>query len=991
MKLLGLIIAAVFLLLSGLNAPGAIAVEPVTHPGTVDFEKEVLPILNRSCLACHNRTKSKAHLVLETPAEILKGGSSGPAALPGRGADSLLLLAASHSKDDLVMPPADNKVAAPDLTPLQLGLIRLWIDQGAQGEVHDTATIHWQALPRGLDPVYAVALSDDGQFAAVGRGNHVSVYDIPTRRLLNDLADPGLAKDTAYGGDPVAHRDVVNAAAFSPDGRLLATAGYREIKLWRRATDVQRFTIADAAPSRILALATSRDGTRIAIGDADGHIRLFDSSGRPQGECVGHTAAVNAICFAPDGAQLASASVDGTVRVWRASDGAPLAVARGERPANAVAWTGSTTLVSGGDDKLLRVWRFDADSETPLEQTREVSGHEGAITSLAPVPNQSDEVFSGSADGTARLWDLKSGKELRRLSHGGPISAVAVRPDGKRFATAGSNNIARLWDAADGKALAEMRGEHDAQQSVLARQRELATATSLASYHASALQAAQTQHAAELGQLKQAGEAAVGADRALQEKQKALAEATGAKAAADKAVADLNAELKRATDARDAAEKASKESLAAAKAAVVKTDGAVNALEDVAAKAYAAGKAAAALEAATERVRQPLKDAGEKIAAAAKTLGVAQTAFSAAQATQAKAQGNLELAVRLVQQSAEAESAAKESARSAEAGRAKAQTALAAAQKASADAERPIRALAFSADGLCLAVAGDDEIVHTYSAEDGAALDSRRAHRGAVLAIAFSGRDTLLSAGADRALIAWNTEASWSLDRVLGTQDAGSPLSDRVNALAFSPDGRRLASGGGVPSRGGEIRIWQVASGELVASFNEVHSDAVLALAFSPDGRALACGAADRFMKVIDADSGKPIRSFEGHTNHVLGVSWKSNGRTLASAGADNVVKIWDLFTGQRLKTIEGFAKEVTSAHYVSDTNQLLVSCGDGTVRLVSDEGAAIRGLLSGTHFMNCSAVTPDGRIILCGAEEGTVHLWTAPEFREQTLVPRAR
>src|SRR6516165_6232872 len=61
----------------------------IQRANQVDFEKEVLPILSHSCLACHNRSKAKAKLVLETPAEILKGGDSGPAVVPGKGAASL--------------------------------------------------------------------------------------------------------------------------------------------------------------------------------------------------------------------------------------------------------------------------------------------------------------------------------------------------------------------------------------------------------------------------------------------------------------------------------------------------------------------------------------------------------------------------------------------------------------------------------------------------------------------------------------------------------------------------------------------------------------------------------------------------------------------------------------------------------------------------------------------------------------------------------------
>src|SRR6188768_1405718 len=103
--------------------PTPIPVADLKRTAPVDFEKEILPLLSTNCLACHNRTKAKADLVLETPADIRKGGENGPAVVPKRPFDSLLLKSAAHRQEP-VMPPKNNKVAAADLTPEQLGLIK---------------------------------------------------------------------------------------------------------------------------------------------------------------------------------------------------------------------------------------------------------------------------------------------------------------------------------------------------------------------------------------------------------------------------------------------------------------------------------------------------------------------------------------------------------------------------------------------------------------------------------------------------------------------------------------------------------------------------------------------------------------------------------------------------------------------------------------------------------------------------------------------------
>src|SRR3954469_18267647 len=103
----------------------AIKIADLKRTDTVDFEKEILPLLRTSCLACHNQTTTKGELILETPQSILKGGESGPAVVPGKSAESLLLQLAAHQKRPL-MPPKDNKAAAPDLSPQELALVKLW-------------------------------------------------------------------------------------------------------------------------------------------------------------------------------------------------------------------------------------------------------------------------------------------------------------------------------------------------------------------------------------------------------------------------------------------------------------------------------------------------------------------------------------------------------------------------------------------------------------------------------------------------------------------------------------------------------------------------------------------------------------------------------------------------------------------------------------------------------------------------------------------------
>src|SRR6478672_8029670 len=100
------VLAALPLAFAASQASAApIAISEVKHEGPVDFEKEILPIFRRNCLACHSATEAESDLVLETPQTILKGGAEGPAVVPGKGSESRLIKLASKQKEPFMPPP----------------------------------------------------------------------------------------------------------------------------------------------------------------------------------------------------------------------------------------------------------------------------------------------------------------------------------------------------------------------------------------------------------------------------------------------------------------------------------------------------------------------------------------------------------------------------------------------------------------------------------------------------------------------------------------------------------------------------------------------------------------------------------------------------------------------------------------------------------------------------------------------------------------------
>jgi WD40 repeat protein len=582
------------------------------------------------------------------------------------------------------------------------------------------------------------------------------------------------------------------------------------------------------------------------------------------------------------------------VRVWCVSDGSAFAKTSAPLDASAVAWApAGKQLVTGGPDGVLRVWAVPERAGGDLVQAREMKAHDGPVTCVESVPGGPAQVLSGSADGSARLWNVETAQLVRKMDHGGPVAAVAVRPDAKRFASAGPTNVAKLWDA-DGKVVAEMKGDFYASERSRQRERDAALAKAEFDFRKGAVQAAEKQQADELARVKKTALADAESEKALAEKQKAAAAAA-------------------AGDAKKAAE------------AEVK-------------------KVEAARASGEEELRRAVKAAQQ----AADALAGAQIAFEAAEAEQKRVDSDLP-----------------------------------AVKAAAAAAERPVRAVAFSADGATLITAGDDALVHAWSGETGAPVDTFKGHAAAVSGVAFLAGNALLSAGADGAACAWDLRPAWSLERVLGTGDNASAIADRVTALRFSPDGRTLAAGGGVPSREGEIVLWDVATGAVLRRLDRVHSDTVLGLDFSPDGNKLASAAADRFVKVTDVAEGKVLKQFEGHSGHVLSVAWRRDGRALASGSADNSVKLWDVNAGVQTKTITGFDKEVSSVCFLGDTDQVLATAGDGKVRLLKPDGGEVRGYAGAAGFVYAAAAGRDGAAVVAGGEDGVLRLWEGASGKE--------
>jgi RNA polymerase sigma factor (sigma-70 family) len=565
-----------------------------------------------------------------------------------------------------------------------------------------------------------------------------------------------------FGTPRLRHGQAISGVAFSKDSKTLATSSWdRTVSLWQLPSgkEIRRF---EGHTAFVSCVALSPDGALLASGGED--FRLWDATtGKELHRAAATPGEVWAVAFSPDGKLAAYGTSNpggvGAVNVVEAANGKPVAQLGGHtNGVRAVVFSpDGKSLASAGYDNAIRLWDVAGS-----KQTAQLDGHTGGTLSVA-FSADGKALASGSSDGTVRLWDVAAGKETKKFNaeegKGGGVTGVSFSPDGKLVAACTSaTRVVRVYDVAAGKEVHTLPGGW-------------------------------------------------------------------------------------------------------------------------------------------------------------------------------------------------------------------------------------FRCVAFAPDGKTLAAGDGNNAVRLWEMPGARSLNPTQPHESGVHCIAVSPDGKTLAAGTFlKTVHMWDVTTGQPLRRIDGHQHGVYPV-------AFSPDGRRLATG----SRDGTARVWDVPTQRQLHSFLAYDAPRsgdvwVYGLSFAADGKRLAGACRDGRVRVWDVERGKELVRCEGHNAAVWGVAFAPDGKTLVSCGDDAAVRLWDATDGKPVRTL-GDPAQYESIAFAPDGRLVAAGARDGTVRLFNPATGRVVHTLkehANATFRNrlyrdgrTLAFSPDGRMVASGSWQ-VVQLWEVATGQER-------
>lgn len=875
---------------------------------------------------------------------------------------------------------------------------------------------------------YDVAFHPDGRILASASDlgyNTVQLLNAQTGDLIHTLQDKS-------GGNSV------SSVAFSPDGRLLATApGNETVGLWDPDSGELLHTLRHNRS--VTDVAFSPDGQVLASGDPDGALHLWNvASAKLIRSREAHGDDINSVAFSPNGDTLATASSDNTVCLWDAQSGEPIRPGRSHTNfISQVAFSPNGRLLAAASGKTVGVWDTESgewvrtlkghedwiyalayspngrilasisgggsmrlwDPQTgALIRTLSAAPSEWMTSSVAFSPN-GDTLASGADDHTVRLWDVKSGELIRALEgHEDQVTTVAYSPDGRILASGADDHTVRLWDASTGRLINTLEG-HESLATSLAFSRDgqiLASGSNESFKGGLPLRLWKM----ETGRLIHTlGNKSDGVNSiAFGPDGRTLADASDTR---NVRFWDVHSgQLARTVDvgcsARSIAFSPDGRTLSAGcwdktvrlldahigepvktleedENLVYSPDGRILATWG----SYKHTNEVRLWDARSGQLIRTLFGQGKYVWNVAfrpdgRTLAIGSIDYTA-HVWDIKS-GDLKHQLRGNGMSAT------EPIRLSPDGRFLAALGPTQTTVRIWDIHRgelihtleghkeDIRDMAFSPDSSLIASGSEDKTVRLSNVQDGKATHVLEGHEGSITRVAFSPDGGVLTSASGNTVRLWDPRTG----KLAHTLDHGNWVFD----MAFSPDGRGLASGSSID---GTVSFWDVRSGRLVRTLKGEKGQPVFKLAFIPHSSVLAVGGLG--LRFWDTMNGALIRTLE--EGALRDFTFSADGLQLAAwEQANNSVRLWDTQTGKPIPELKGSGSEeyntMQIAAFSLDGRRLAAGSQDGSVHLWDvQSGKHIRRLSGhGAPSISSVAFSPDGDTLVSGFVGHTVQLW---------------